>query len=805
MADTSSTAQRPKNSRHGPAPPQQQWLHSAEMDRQTRRLLGFERVLELVQEYAQSSSGRELLAELAPSADQGWLEERFELISECGRFLDESSRIRMSELQDPRPILLKLRETGSVLDAEQFQMLLEVLKAGREMLKAFRAGGWPLLQALTASAGTCRQEIEAIERTFDRNGEIRDSAHPQLGQVRRRQARLRRQVQDRLKGYFSGQSAESLIQDPFVTSRNGRFVIPVRSERQRDIQGVVHAASSSGATVFMEPLPVVPLNNQLISAQEQELEIIRQVLERLTGTLRDNLDSLDDLALRMGQADALFAICGFSQRYRCLAPDFGAGRGLVLEQARHPLLLAGLGEGTVPISVRLGKDQNGLVISGPNTGGKTVALKTVGLLALMAQSGLPVPAARARLPVFRQVLADIGDHQSISAHLSTFSAHILRIRSMIESLTPPSLILIDELGTGTDPAHGSALGIAVLEYFQGRETLVVATTHHQALKVFASSHPGLQNACVELDPKTHEPTYRIRLGLAGDSSGLRMALRLGLPEQIVERARGRMSDSERQAERYLEHLRQELDALHKSRQDMELGRQRLREEKARLQQEQSELVEKQGKEFQKALEVWSRQFKSDCGRYLKRVKDRFEAARLRQENQRKEALLKEEFRRRFKESGKDSQDQGASVRKLRRGDWVRHKMFGKCGKVLSIKHSDVTAEFEGKRMTCPAGQLEMAEPQLQDRQRRLPRNVTLDAVDEVDPQLNLIGATVDEAISRADKYLDRAFVAMQREVLLIHGFGSGKLRKAISELLKRHPHVASYKGEGGATRVTLRE
>ncbi|MEE8586903.1 MAG: endonuclease MutS2, partial [Acidobacteriota bacterium] len=395
------------------------------MDRQSRQLLGLARVLELVQEFAHSLSGRELLAALEPSTDRSWLEERLEQVGESGRFLDGPGRIRFSDLEDPRPILRKLRQAGSILAPEQFQTLLEVLRTGRQMVRAFRGGGWPRLEALVASAGTCEEEIALIERTFDRNGEIRDSAHPQLGQVRRRQSRLRRQVQDRLKSYYSGQRAESLIQEPFVTSRNGRFVIPVRSERQKDIEGVVHGASSSGATVFMEPMPVVALNNQLISARDQELEIIRQVLDRLSQALRGNLESLDDLALQMGQADALFAVSEFARRYRCVPPEFDEGRCLVLEQARHPLLLASLAERTVPISVSLSKDQNGMVISGPNTGGKTVALKTVGLLALMAQAGLPVPATRARFPIFRQVLADIGDHQSITAHLSTFSAHIL--------------------------------------------------------------------------------------------------------------------------------------------------------------------------------------------------------------------------------------------------------------------------------------------------------------------------------------------------------------------------------------------
>jgi len=774
-----------------------------EMDRQTHRLLGLAQVLELVQQFAQCPCGRELLGALAPSTDRGWLEERMEQVAECGRFLDKPGRIRFSDLEDPRPILEIIRQAGSILEPGQFQALLEVLKAGQQMVRAFRGGDWPLLEALAASVGSFQDEISAIERTFDRNGEIRDSAHPRLGQVRRRQPRMRQQVHGRLKGYFSGQRADNLIQDPFVTSRNGRFVIPVRSERQKYVEGVVHGASSSGATVFMEPLAVVALNNQLISAQEEELEIIRQVLDRLTQTLRAQLDGLNGLALAMGQADALFAVAEFARRYRCLAPEFDEDRGLILDQARHPLLLASIAERTVPISIRLGKDQNGLVISGPNTGGKTVALKTIGLLALMAQSGLPIPAARARLPIFRQVLADIGDHQSISAHLSTFSAHILRIRGMIESLEPPSLILIDELGTGTDPAHGSALGIAVLEHFQSQETLVVATTHHQALKIFAASHAGLQNASVELDAKTQEPTYKIRMGLAGDSSGLQMALRLGLPEQIVECARSRMSESERQAERYLEHLKQELQSLEESRLQLEEGRERRKEGKSRLQQEHSKRLEKQEKDFQKALEGWSRQFKSDAGRYLKRVKDRFEAARLKQETKRKEALLKEEFRRRFKESEQDSTDAEISAQQLRQGDWVRHKMFGKRGKVLSVKSGEVTAEFDGKRMTCPVRQLEKTAPEQQ--QRRLPRNVSLQAVDEVEPELNLIGATVEEALSQADKYLDRAVVAMHQEVLLIHGFGSGKLRKAISGLLNRHPHVASYKGEGGATRVKLRE
>ncbi len=788
------------------------------MDLKTRELLGYRRALELVQAFAQCPMGRDEIGAMTPTADLATLRQRLALIEECGRFIDQGGKAGVGRVEDPRPLAQRLRDQD-VLEPGELLALTQSLKAGCEIRQALSKPQWPLLSQFAQPFPDCGQLTSEIERAIDPSGEIRDSAHPQLGKARRQQVRMRDDAQSHLGKFFSGAQKESLIAEPFVTSRGNRFVIPVRVERQKEIPGIVHGASSSGATVFLEPLSAVELNNQYLYHQERERELIRQVLARLSAEAREQLPAVEELIDGIGRADALFAVCRYARRYRCVTPDFDDQNRLELRDARHPLLIESLGfERVVPTSLHLTERRSGIVISGPNTGGKTVALKTLGLLSLLAQSGIPVPASRAALPVFRDVLADIGDHQSISEQLSTFSAHVLRIRAMLDSLEEaersqeseqaglPTLILLDELGTGTDPVHGAALGVAIVEFLLQRRTFLAATTHHQALKVLASTNPGLINASVELDDRTHAPTYHLRLGLSGASSGLEIARQLGLSEQLVERARGLLSETDRQAESYLEHLRRESESLRRSRLKLEQRRQALRKEESRLREEHQQVEEKQAKQFEKALGEWSKDFKRLSERYLNSFKDRFEAVRVRQEVKRRQSALQEAFRQRFKDEHRRAPGEAATggAQAVEPGAWVEHAAFKKRGKVVSTKPGEVIVDFQGKRMNCRPDQVSPVSPP-QKEPRRLPRNVSLNAVEEADPELNLVGSSVEDALQRADKFLDRAFLGALREVRLIHGHGKGKLRRALSELLEGHPHVSSYKGEGGSTRVMLRE
>jgi DNA mismatch repair protein MutS2 len=775
------------------------------MDQESLSLLQFPELLGILQGFAQSAPGQERLAALRPLEQLSETAHRLGLVEESMRYASTSGRPGFHHLQDLETVFSYLGIQGQALEPRQFLAVLDLLKAARDLKRAFAPmEQWPNLADHIHCVPVLSEIIRKIEHTLDPTGEVRESADPELGAARRRQSRYRDQVQQHLNSYFSGNRARFLISDPFVTSRNGRYVIPVKVEHQRELPGVVHGTSSSGATLFVEPLSAVNLNNQLLYYQDREQEVLQRILHRLTDALRPHLEDLRITAEKVADLDALFAAADFSFRYRCTIPGLNEERRLRLDNARHPLLEKDLGaDRVVPVSVQLDPGENVLVISGPNTGGKTVALKTAGLLCLMAQSGLPIPVTHGDVPIFHQVLADIGDRQSIAQHLSTFSAHVLRIKSMMERLNPPSLILLDELGTGTDPVDGAALGIGIIEFFRRRPTLVIATTHHQSIKQFAFSNPGVINASVELDPHTLQPTYRLQMGVAGSSGGLEIASQLGMPPSVIGQARLLLSEQDLQAERYLARLRRELEEAARLRENLQ---EEIREAKRNAEQQRLEFQareEERRKRLEKELSGWAAGFNQEAERLVRSVKDRFEAARMRAELKRKEEALKEAFRRRIAESRpSDSPAKEPAAKSFREGDWVYHSFFRKRGKVVSVKSEEITVEVEGKRIAASRSDLEIAEEKTET--RKLPPNVILNVVEESQRELNLIGCTVDDAISKTDKFLDRAFVANLQEVRIIHGFGKGKLKTALAGFLSNHPHVLASQVEGGATVVSIR-
>ncbi|MGH9338652.1 MAG: endonuclease MutS2 [Acidobacteriota bacterium] len=788
------------------------------MDLQTLLLLDFPKILEILRRFAQSPMGRAEVSRIGPLPGRERLQARLDILGECVRFYEAKGRLLFGHLEDPQPLLSELRVQGQALEPAQFLVLLDLLKSGQELKRAFSPQGFPILAGHLETLPAATSWIEEIERVIDSSGEIRENAHPELRRIRQKQLKCRQQIQDHLRAYFSGAKSQYLIDEPFVTLRNGRYVIPLRAEHQRRIPGVAHGSSSSGATVFMEPLTAVELNNDCLYYQEREQEIIFKILRALTDYLRPQREAFEQTIDRIAQMDALFACAQFSARYHCVIPRLSETRALLLEKARHPLLLKSLGEErVVPVSIRLSDDQNGLVISGPNAGGKTVALKTAGLISIMALSALPVPAAEAVVPLFHQVLADIGDRQSIAEQLSTFSAHVLRIREMIERLDPPSLVLLDEVGTGTDPVHGSALGVALIDYFRRRETLVIATTHHHAIKQFAFSTPGIDNASVELDPETLKPTYELKFGVAGGSSGLEIALQLGLSPEIINQARTRLDETDLQLENYLQQLRQELAALERQRGDIEREIELSRQERASLEQKYQKKDLKRQEQLEQRFQESLSEFRAEMERFIKTVKDRFEAARLRKEARKREASLKEAFRRSMSTAREAETYEPASAHPsrdcppkgypaapvLRKGDRVFHSFFGKAGEVLELKGADAVLEIEGKRITAPLNQLKKIEEKSTVQVRT--KNVIVQVVENSEPELNLVGSTVDDALIKLDKFLDRAFVSNLREVRIIHGFGTGRLRKALSEFLSGHPHVATHRVQGGATIVEIRQ
>lgn len=775
------------------------------MDQGTCSLLDLPSVLQMISRLAHSPAGKERALRLHPLRDEEEIERRFRLLDEAVRFAAEKERISFQHLEDPDGVLSELSGPDPRLEPIQFLLLLPYLQLAAGLRQAFPPRQWPLLAVRVQDLGRFEELVRRIEQTFDPSGEIREGADPRLREARKKQTHLRTRLQEHLESYFAGPKGKYLIPDPFVTQRNGRYVLPLRVEHVREIPGIVHGSSSSGATLFLEPLSAVDLNNQYLYFQEREQEIIREILGRLSQDLKARLPELQTLVDRVGELDLLFACAEFFHRFRCTLPELGREQPhLLFEEARHPLLLETLGEAqVVPISLKITRRDNCLVISGPNTGGKTVSLKTVGLFALMAQSGLPLPALRVQLPLFHSILADIGDHQSIAEHLSTFSAHIQRLKWMMETVNPPALILLDELGRGTDPVYGSALAIAVMDFFRRKEVLLVVTTHQQAVKSFAAATEGIRNASVQLDPVTLRPTYRIELGVAGSSSGLEIAEQLGFPVPLLERARACLEEKDLLAERFLARLREELQALEREKEELLQQQEELGARRAEWEAEFQRREVQRQQEYEAALERWSREFQAEWRRLLQRVKDRFEAVRIRREMKARESALKEAFRAKYRSpASPEPCREGARPGDLQEGDWAYHAFFRKEGKVLEIQDQQAIIEIDGKKVNTAIKDL--SKSTTRKVVRRPARNVTLHVAEEVNPELNLIGQTVNDALERADKFLDRAFVSHLPEVRIIHGYGSGRLQKALAGFLADHPQVEEFETEGGATRVRIR-
>ncbi|HUV12712.1 MAG TPA: Smr/MutS family protein, partial [Acidobacteriota bacterium] len=439
---------------------------------------------------------------------------------------------------------------------------------------------------------------------------------------------------------------------------------------------------------------------------------------------------------------------------------------------------------------------------GPNTGGKTACLKTAGLLCIMAHSGLPVPAQEASIPFLNNVLADIGDHQSILLRLSTFSAHIGRIKEIMESYQPPSLLLLDEVGRGTDPVYGSVLAVAIIDHFRNRQGLVLATTHHRIVKSFAASAGGVRNASVKLDPESLQPTYQIETGVSGGSSGLEIAQQLGLSEGIIDQARKLLDETDVQIEHYLEELTREYQRLTNQREKLEQQRVRLNAREQELSRKAEQRERDRDQDYEQKLEKWGHEFKTQVSEYLQKCNDRDQRKRMSAEMQRRQVALKEAFRRKARQETRSEKEDEGGLISISKGDAIFHNLFKKRGNVISVEGEQAVLEIDGKTVRSPVSQLQKIEKRHVNREAG--KQITISVIEDTDPELNLIGQTVEEALGCLDKFLDRAFVSSLKEIRIIHGFGTGKLKASVAEVLQTHPLVEEFEVEGGATKATLK-
>src|SRR2546427_236220 len=548
--------------------------------------LEYYRLKDLVGRYISTEAGKFALDDLAPIADEQKLESEHAITAEAISYLREH-RVPFQDIALLGQVLEKLSVEGVMLEIpeiEAIQSFLSHIEGLRVRWREEREK-FPKLAQAGLRIADLGQLSKHLRRAIQ-NGEVDDKYSPELARIRRALSTARSRLTEKLESIVRSPAYSSQLQEQIVTVRNGRFVIPIRTDQKRSVEGIIHGSSSSGATVFMEPLAVLEMNNELVRLQDEESAEIFRILAELTDLIQASATQIEFARSLSAYIELVFAKARFGRDFNCARPDFSRGLLLSLIKARHPLLEDNLRRENAfisPVSLDMDSNRKILVISGPNAGGKTVVLKTVGLFALMAQSGLPVPAEEATLPVFDRVLADIGDQQSITNHLSTFSAHVLAIKSMIESATSRSLILLDEIGSSTEPGEGAALARAVLEQFREIGVLAVATTHYNRLKVYAETTPGVANAAMEFNEITLEPTYRLIHGLAGASSGLRIAERLQLPRAVLESAIDYLDTADVEAAHYVEELRRRITDLE--------------HEKSRLENERQEFEQWKQKEF----------------------------------------------------------------------------------------------------------------------------------------------------------------------------------------------------------------
>jgi DNA mismatch repair protein MutS2 len=775
--------------------------------------LEYAEILHLLGGMATTPLGAAQARSLRPASEPGEVARENELTVEASRHLDARGSLPFGTLPDPDPLLGRLEIEGSVLAPLEILDLLTLMKAGRGVKAAVSEcrEQFPRLWEAARDLPDLGNLIRFLDGKIATTGALEDRASDDLRAVRHELERRNERLRAVLDTVVQRQEVARALQDDFISIRSERHVIPIRAEARSALPGIVHGVSGSGATVFVEPMETVDLNNEIVTLRDREAAEVQRLLQEYSDLARGRLADLRALARLLGRLDLVLARARLGRALRGRPAETAAG--ILLAGARHPLVESSLrerGGRIVPLDLSLPERTRVLVISGPNAGGKTVALKTLGLLALMHQSGLMVPAERAVLPVFRGIYIDIGDRQSIPDRLSTFSGRMQTIAAIASGLQTPGLVLLDELGSGTDPEDGVALGIAIAEHLGARGAMVVATTHLEALKAHAASTEGCANAAMEFDESAGAPTYRLIPGIPGRSGGLEIAERLGLPEAILQAARARRGRSAPLIAAYLARLQAMSADLEARLAEAEAERRRLAAERAAGEADLRARAERQRQAIAAEIEIALRTMREEGERYLSALKDREIAATLRREEGKAAARMRAEARRLVRRVSGAPPEAPAPDR-LAPGAVVRVEALGVRGTVESVAGGRVVITVRGKRLTVDRGDCRpesAAGAGPPGGSPRLPRGVTLErrSASPSAGEIHLRGRPVDEALELVDKYLDDAYLAGLSPVRLVHGVGAGRLKRAIADLLSSHPHVegfASAPADQGGPGVTV--
>ena len=767
-------------------------MSSEIVNEKTLRDLEFDRVKSLVKEHASSSLGEEAIDRLSPTIDRDTIDRGVAEVNEAIGFLGDHGRFSLGGVRDLVPVLQRAKE-NAYLDGEEFLDVLQTID-GTLSVRASLADQeeWPLLRGIAERLTAGGEELGRwIRNTIDERGAVRETASKKLSELTNRRKTLERRIEEKLQALIDRNP--ELISEPVVTRRRGRLVVPIRSGAIGAMEFIVHDRSGTGQTLYAEPTSLVSENNVVSELAEEVRAEIRRILRELTDAfLGAEASFLRDRAI-LSHIDSLFARGSYAVARRCAFPR--CGRRIVLRDARHPLLPV---ESVVPISLSLGRDSRMVVITGPNTGGKTVTLKTIGLLMLMTQSVIPIPASPdSELVIVSRIRSDIGDEQSISQNLSTFSAHMRNIVSLLEEADAETIVLLDELGAGTDPQEGAALGLAVIEALLESEAIAAVSTHLTPLKYFAIRHPGVKTASMEFDIQSLSPTYRVIEGIPGRSNAFIIAQQLGLPADRIERARSFLSQGEIRADDILDELERERQAMRRHRESAERDRVEVKQVREEYDRKLSEFEREKEGALSERFKGFDR-FLRDGQRRLEEILAVANAGAKAEEARaglREVTRLREESVEQRTSAERLVREEALSADALEPGALVYVRSVAADGRIVQVgAQGRVTVDLDGVRVTTgaedlapPQGRGPAAEPPGRKRLRvRRPRP------GRVPLQLNVRGMTVSEALREIDGYMDRLLRADIRRASILHGKGTGALRDAIGAYLGSCSFVSSY-------------
>ncbi|RKP54481.1 endonuclease MutS2 [Cohnella endophytica] len=774
-------------------------LHTLEYDKIVQRLIGL----------TSTSLGREEAEKLSPSRELSVVQRRLAATDEASRAVALKGTAPFGGITDIRSSLYRAKLQG-ILQPPELMEVAQFIMGSRRLNRFIALAGeetaLPLLADLCEPLTDYKALEDDIRRCIDEQGEVLDSASPELASVRRDIRINAGRAREKLESLVRSSSVQKMLQDALITMRNDRYVIPVKQEYRAHFGGIVHDQSGSGATLFIEPEAVVQMNNKLRELKIKEQNEVERILRKLTEQVGERADLLTGDAELLGMIDFIFAKASLAHALHATLPEMNDEGKLLLHKARHPLIEF---KQAVPIDIELGETYTSIIVTGPNTGGKTVSLKTIGLLSLMAMSGLFIPAEDgSKLCVFDGIYADIGDEQSIEQSLSTFSSHMTNLISMLNQVTRRSLVLLDELGAGTDPAEGSALAIAILEHLQKLGCRLIATTHYSELKAYAYNREGIINASMEFDVATLRPTYRLLVGVPGRSNAFAIAERLGLPKSIIDHARGEVSEDELKVDSMIASLEQdrlqaqsERQLAERMRREVEKLQSDMEEERFKLQEQKAKLLENAREEARQAISKAKREAEEIIGDLRRLALE--EGASVKEHK-----LI--EARRRLEDAvpspvAKPNRSSGAKQGKIESGDEVKVlSLGGQKGHVVElIGGSEAMVQLGILKMKVALADLEPMRKSASSKAPIAQATIVKRSRDEnVRTELDLRGMMLDEAIMEVDRFLDEAFLSNLGQVYIIHGKGTGALRTGVQEFLRRHKHVKSYRlgqfGEGGA-------